>query len=326
MLFRSKDRVELVEKWYLPRRGKIVTDIGRMGPEQVMNVVTELQKIVESDLSNYGHMTGDGVDAVHGWIQTILHGGVHYQPFWGDYDLHPAMVKPLLALAGKDAAKPPALSTTLRWVPLLARFHQRGEAPELSRLAADDSTPTAIRWICLLAIHRSGEDLSLILLRRLIREDKTAEGRVAGMLVLSRLEPTNAKNPILVESLEDDDIVVRSSAVRAMSESKVTVLPRTVPLLERMLHDPRLADANTADYALELIASVRTAEAKQAVASCLAKCLANKNEHARLGWVLKCFETATGQKWLEKDSRDHDEHRRIAAIALQWWERNRAEK
>jgi hypothetical protein len=111
-----KTPLELVATWYEPRRGKIVTDIKKLSPEQLRRVVLELRTRGEGNYIS-GPAGEEGLDQIRPWVDLLVGGEYSTDdPGWVDHDLDRAMIPVIEKLAGADPAQKekPSLIESIR--------------------------------------------------------------------------------------------------------------------------------------------------------------------------------------------------------------------
>jgi hypothetical protein len=204
-------------------------------------------------------------------------------------------------------------------VPLLARFRERGEYPELAREVADEKTPIRYRWVGLLALYRSGEDVSAKQVAGLMRKDTTIDGRVTGLAFLAELDSLADVRQDLVDMLDDPYQAVRHAAIATLKRHPVaTALPR----MDKMLYDRSYDDSQI----LDAVAAIDTPESREALAKLLERCLATEAEKHRISYVLAAFETAIGRHTLAAGLEDDAVYRQKAEATLEWWKKEKKKK
>jgi HEAT repeat protein len=308
----------LVKSWWLPNRDKISTDLGAMEREQLQLIVDRLLK--RSARAALPYDARDPAERVGYELAAALQPERHRDRRSGliKADLHPAMVPLLLAAAGYEEKPPdkPAredYAIPFAAIPMLAALRQDSEAPILDKVAGDARQNSAVRLLCLFALHLAGDDLDTQTLLELSKVEKKLERRILILTALGYCSNESAVPPLL-EALDDRNVHVRNAAVSALMRHKPKA---ALPKLKKLLAEPGSADNVYA--VLSLVGEIGTGEGQTILADFLKTAQDGGGKSRNLYQAMHAFENATGRRWIEAGAHDDDYYRGKAKEALEWW-------
>jgi HEAT repeat protein len=231
------------------------------------------------------------------------------------------MVPILLAKAGYEEKPPdqPAredYAIPFAAIPMLGVLRQNGEAAILDKVAGDARQNSAVRLVCLFALHVAGDDLDTRALLDLSKAEKKLDRRILILSALGYCSDESAVPPLL-EALEDKNVHVRNSAVQALMRHKPKA---ALPKLKKLLAD---TGSNGSIYALMLVGEIGTKEGQAILADFLKAAQEGGGKSRNLYRALLAFETTTGQRWVEAGAHDDAYYRGKAKEALEWWEKQK---
>jgi HEAT repeat protein len=308
----------LVKTWWLPNKAKITTDLGAMEREQLQLIVDRLLKRAARAERDYG--ARDPAERVGYQLAAALHpereSGRRREAIKAD--LHPAMVPILLAAAGYEEKPPdqPARedhAIPFAAIPMLAAFRKDGEAPILDKVAADARQNSAVRLLCLFALHVAGDDLDTRALLELSKAEKKLERRILILTALGHCSDDSAVPPLL-EALDDRNVHVRNTGVSALMRHRPKA---ALPKLKKLLADP--GSTGNVSAALDLVGEIGTREGQTILADFLKATQDGGGKSRDLYQALRAFQAATGQRWIEAGAHNDDYYRGKAKEALEWW-------
>jgi hypothetical protein len=314
---------KLAKDWWGPDKETLTTDLSKMSPEQLRVVAGRVAKRAARGLEANSPGDDESAMGLSSRVGAVLSGGRDKGRDWCREDLHAAMVPLFLGTIGyvdpKTAKGPPAAEThRLPWgiVPLLAALRADGEAPQLDKLAEDKSQNTAVRLTCLLALRGAGEEVKAGPLLALLDGERKLERRVVAALALAYTRDRDTATPKLVGLLDDANEEVRTAAVLALRRSAAK---DALPGLKKVIDE--LKPAPAVRPALDAIAEIGTAEARQALAGFLKVALEGGRKKKYLRDAVWAFESATGKRWIGAGAHDEAYYQEKAKTALEWWEK-----
>jgi HEAT repeat protein len=318
-----RDAVDrLVKSWWLPNKAKITTDLGAMEREQLQLIVERLLQRSARAERYYG--SRDPAERVGYQLAAVLQqerdGDGRWQAIKAE--LHPAMVPLLLAAAGYEEKPPdqPARedhAIPFGAIPLLAALRRDGEAPLLDKVAGDARQSSAVRLVCLFALHVAGDDLDTRALLELSKAEKKLERRILILTALGYCSDDAAVPPLL-DALDDRNVHVRNAALPALIRQKPKA---ALPKLKKLLAEP--GSTGNVYAALNLVAEIGTREGVTILADFLKAAQDAGGRSRNLFHALRAFQTATGQRWIEAGAHDDAYYRGKAKEALDWWEKQK---
>lgn len=310
----------LAEEWWQPRHKSLVTDIGKMTPEQVAQVARRLRDAVapveayksngpayEANALLYALAYNRGEDSPSG-----RRGG----PAWYPEELHPALGAAFLAgmgyrrdgAGGQDVADVP-----YQLVDLLAAMRKNNMLPELHKIAEDREQNSAVRLVCLLSLFVAKEGVRVPAVLSILAREKKLERRITALAFLHYADDLEPAADYLLDVIDDPNLEVRRAALSAIGKHP------PVRLLKRLT---QMADAKHDGQVLETIAAMGTFNAQQFLAEYLAKTMNDRPKTDRIYEALWAFQHATGQSWVSAGRMPFDHHHRQATKALAWWKEN----
>lgn len=314
----------LVTEWWASRKDKIILDPAKMSKEQNERRLTLLLGLAaKNDRGSTSSSAGLAYNC-SARLRSILSPYASDRPTWFDNEIHTSMVPMVLERCGSDTEPsngPDDRSINLQVVPMLAGLLKRGEAPELAKLGKDPNRPAAVRLSCLLAARVAGEDLPTGDIVEFYKGEKNLELRVLAVLALpATAKPSQAADE-LIAALDSNNANIRNAAIHALAKIQI---PGAFTKLAALADQPSIQENWLTDRTLlDAIVQQGSPETKKFLAEQLELRL-NKNDDKSISSVLRAFETATGQRWIEPGAHDNQYYRARAAKAVQWWKNQKA--
>jgi hypothetical protein len=268
---RTRSAHGLIQEWWLPRQMKIVTDIGKMMPEQVAHVARRLREVagpVDAYTSNgpsyYANALMYRLFANRWDTEEETPSGRPVRNWYAE-ELHPALGPALLAgmghrtegAGGQDVAIVP-----YQLVHLMATMRRNSMFPQLHKIAEDETQNSAVRLVCLGALKAAGEGVRVPAVLTVLAREKKLDRRLACLEFLYYADDLEPAADYLLEAIDDPNEEVRRSALNAIRKNPPTRLLKRLQQMIQSKHDSQV---------LETIAAVKTPEVQQFLADYLAK-------------------------------------------------------
>ncbi len=298
-----RDVAELVVTWWRPGKETITTDLERLSRGERRIVGTAF--IREQAIQTGNSFTHDRSLAFE--LSQKMTAFPYAEPQCEHrqrplaIELHPSVLPALLADCAKsertDADDPSgwAKDGYFRFdiTPVLALMYANGKAPELPKIAADNSQTVAARLTCLLALNQAGKDLKVDKLLPLLKCDCRQENKLLAVLLLARCVDCKDAVPTLLQFLNGKDEELRSAAILTL---RSTGAPKeALPALKKVLDS--LRPAKLVRPALRVLANMHSEEANAILVHFLKSTMDDKSRSGFMRDALAALEEATGKDW-----------------------------